>query len=79
MAAASSTAALFAQLSVQRARQSDGADVDVLAKDLDEVLTTHFTHKSRDSDTPKLRWPGDSQCESGRFARIDSQKNPVFS
>ena len=24
----------------------------------------------------KLRWPGDSQHESGRFARIDSQKNP---
>ena len=26
----------------------------------------------------KLRWPGDSQRESGRFARIDSQKNPIF-
>ena len=25
-----------------------------------------------------LRWPGDSQRESGRFARIDSQKNPHF-
>ena len=25
-----------------------------------------------------LRWPGDSQRESGRFARIDSQKNPYF-
>ena len=26
-----------------------------------------------------LRWPGDSQRESGRFARIDSQTNPYFS
>ena len=25
-----------------------------------------------------LRWPGDSQRESGRFARIDSQKTPYF-
>ena len=24
------------------------------------------------------RWPGDSQRESGQFARIDSQKNPYF-
>ena len=29
-------------------------------------------------DTIALRWPGDSQRESGRFARIDSQKNPYF-
>ena len=26
-------------------------------------------------DLPKLRWPGDSQRESERFVRIDSQKN----
>ena len=26
----------------------------------------------------ELRWPGDSQRESGRFARIDSQKSPYF-
>ena len=25
-----------------------------------------------------LRWPGESQRESRRFARIDSQKNPYF-
>ena len=27
----------------------------------------------------ELRWPGDSQSESGRFVRVDSQKNPLFS
>ena len=26
----------------------------------------------------KLRWPGDSQRESGRFARIDSLKKTYF-
>ena len=26
----------------------------------------------------RLRWPSDSQRESGRFARIDSQKDPHF-
>ena len=28
--------------------------------------------------TGKVRWPGDSQRESGRFARIDLQKNAYF-
>ena len=36
-----------------------------------------------ENPSSELRWPGDSQCESGRFARIDShesirRKTPIF-
>ena len=30
------------------------------------------------SVSPSLRWPGDSQRKSGQFARIDSQRHPLF-
>ena len=46
-----------------------------------QCLPLGFSHleawkPTQNPEIPKLRWPGDSQSELGRFARIDSQRKP---
>ena len=41
-------------------------------------LSSTCVHRLQLCTSVTLRWPGDSQRESGRFARIDSQRKPYF-